>query len=68
MLLLAQLAGYSLLSWIIIAILVAGAVAVLVVVLKQFGVAIPPFVVTIFWILVAVVIGVVAVKFIAGLV
>lgn len=61
---LAQLAGYSLLHWIILIMVVAGAVAILYIVLRRLGITIPDWVVSIFWVIVVVIVGVAAVKII----
>lgn len=50
--------------WLIV---IAAIVAVVVVVLRQLGVSIPPFVVTILWIVAAAVLGVLAIRVLAGL-
>lgn len=66
--LLAQIAGgYSLIQIAIFVVVILGVVGIVLVVAKQMGVAIPPFIITIFWIVLAVVIGIVAIKFIASL-
>lgn len=57
--------GYTPLQLIIIAIVIAGAIAVLYTVVTYLGIAIPTFVVRIFWIIVIVVVGVFAVKLLA---
>ncbi len=61
-LVLAQLAGVSLLHLLIAIIVIAGAVAITVVVVKAMGVSIPQWVIHILWILGVVVIGVLALK------
>jgi hypothetical protein len=63
MALFAQLGGYSVLQLLLIVIVIAAAVAITVVVLRQMGMAIPPFIITILWILVAAFVGVVALVF-----
>lgn len=66
--LLAQMAGgYSLIQIAIFVIVIAGIIGIVLVVTKQMGVAIPPFIITICWILLAVVIGVIAIKFLASM-
>lgn len=67
-LLLAQagLAGFGLIHWLIVALVVAGCIGIAFVVAKQAGINIPPFIITIGWIILAVVIGVVAIKFLAS--
>lgn len=64
---LAQMAGFSVGHWVIVIIVVAVVVGIMFVCLQQFGVAIPTFVIRIFWICVAAVIGVMAVKFLLSL-
>lgn len=64
---LAQLAGYSLIQIAILAIVIAGIIGVVVVITKQVGVAIPPWFIAILWIVVAVAIGVFAVRLLASL-
>lgn len=51
----------------IVIIVVAAIIAVVFVALRQMGVAIPGFVITIFWILVTAVVCVLAVKFLVGM-
>lgn len=46
-------------TWIII---VAAIVAIVVVICRQMGVAVPPFIVTILWIILAAIVGVMAIK------
>jgi hypothetical protein len=68
-LILAQvLAGGGIASWAVWIIIVAAIVAIVVVICRQMGVAIPPFVVTILWIILAAVIGVLAIKFLLSVV
>lgn len=52
--------------WAIILIVIAGIVGIAYVVFRQAGIAIPGFVVTIFWILLACILGILAVKFLVG--
>lgn len=54
--------------WAIIALIVAGIIGILLVVIRQSGVQIPGFIITILWICLAVVIGVVAIKFLLSVV
>lgn len=60
------LAGYTLLDILIFIIVLAACLGVLFVALRQFGVEIPPFLVTIFWIVVCAVAAVLAIRFLAG--
>lgn len=65
-LLLAQsgyLSSMGILGWIIAIIILAGAVAILVVILNRFGIKVPDWIIQILWILFAVVVGVVAIRF-----
>ena len=65
----AQLAtSYTLIQWIIIAIVFAGIIGIALVVIRQAGIAIPGWVINILWIVLAVVVAVVAIKFLAGLI
>lgn len=57
--------GATIVHWVIIALVIAGVIGIAYVVAQQAGVAIPPFIVKIFWIVLAVVIGVVAISFLA---
>lgn len=50
--------------WIII---IAAICAIVFVVLRKFGMAVPDFVVSIFWIIVAAVVGILAIKFVVSL-
>lgn len=59
--------AFGLVQWIIIAIVIAGIIGVAMVVAKQAGIVIPGFIVTIFWIVLAVFVGVIAIKFLAQL-
>jgi hypothetical protein len=52
----------------VLAIVVAAIVGVVYVVLSRAGVTVPPFVVTIFWIVVAAIVGVFAVKLLIGII
>lgn len=53
--------------WAIIAIVIAGVIGIVFVAAKQAGVAIPGFVITIFWILVCCIVAIVAIKLLAGM-
>lgn len=57
----------SIVSWIIIAMVIAGIVGIAIIVARAAGISIPPWVIQIFWICLAVVVGVVAIKFLIGL-
>lgn len=68
MLLLAQaIAGMSILKMIIIVIVIAAAIGIMLVALKQFGVQLPPWLMTIFWIVVVAIVAIFAVKLVWGL-
>jgi hypothetical protein len=60
-------AAWGIIQWAIAVVVVAGVIGIVVVCLKQFGLEIPAFVKLIFWICLCVVIGVVAIKFVASL-
>lgn len=66
-LVLAQIGAWSIAQWAIAIIVICGIVAVVVLVTRQMGVTIPPFFVNILWIVLAVVIGVLAVRFLADM-
>jgi len=67
-LLLAQAAGgASLLQYIIVAIIVIAAIAILYAVARHFSVTIPPVLIFIFWVLVIAAVAVFAVKFLWGM-
>lgn len=57
----------SIVSWIIIAMVIAGIVGIAIIVAHAAGITIPQWVIQILWIVLAVVIGVVAIKFLVGL-
>ncbi len=68
MILLSQVAGWGLVGQIAIAVIVVAAiVAVVFIIIRKMGVAIPDWVIQIFWILVLAVVGVLAIKFLLGL-
>ncbi len=64
----AQVASYTLIHWIIVAIVIAGIIGIALVVIRQTGIVIPDWVITIFWIVLVVVVAIVAIKFLAGLI
>jgi len=64
---LAQLAGYSLIHLLIVIIIVAACVGIAMVVLRQAGITVPPFIITIGWIVLAAAVGILAIRFVAGL-
>lgn len=59
--------GLSIIQLIIVCMVIAGAIGILYVVMRQAGVAIPGWAVQIFWIVLVVIVGVVAVKLLASL-
>lgn len=65
---LAQLAAgsYDLIHIIIVCIVLAGIIGIFLVVIRQAGINIPGWVLTILWIVLAVVVAVIAIKFLAG--
>lgn len=60
-------AGMTIVQWLIIALIVAGCIGIAFVVMKQAGITVPPFIITIFWIVLAVFVGVIAIKFLVSL-
>ncbi len=60
--------GYSLVHLVIVAIIVCGVVAVGVIVIRAMGLNIPAWVVQIFWVVVAVVVGILAIHVIVSMV
>lgn len=61
--LLAQVSTWGIANWAIFIIVVAGIVGIVFVVTKQMGIPIPDFFVKILWIILAAVIGIIAIKF-----
>ena len=61
------IAGYSIVNLVIVAIVVAAVIAIGVVAIRQMGLNIPPFVQTIFWIVVVAVFGIFAIKVLLSL-
>lgn len=68
MLLIAQgIAGWTILHYIVVFIVVCAAIGIMYVALAKFGVTIPDWVVKIFWIVVVAFVAIVAIKFLWGL-
>jgi hypothetical protein len=65
--LLAQLGGYSIAQIAIAVLIILGVVGIVWAVTKHLGIAIPPIVVTIFWIVFAVALGIMAIRFLMSL-
>lgn len=61
-------AGFTIVHWLIIALIVAGCIGIAFVVMRQAGIVVPPFIITIFWIVLAVFVGVIAIKFLVSLI
>jgi len=57
--------GPIIVHWVVLILVIAGVIGIAYVVTKQAGITIPGFIVQIFWIVLAVVIGVVAITFLA---
>lgn len=67
-LILAQtLSGLSIAQWAIIILVAAGIIAIVAIVLRQLNVAVPAFIIQILWVLLAVIIGVLAIKFLLSI-
>ncbi|CEF48303.1 unnamed protein product [uncultured bacterium] len=62
------IAGMSLVQLLVLIIVVGGAIAITYIILQQMGIAIPDWLVRIFWVIVAVVIGIFAIQFVMSLV
>lgn len=62
-----KLSGMSLTRLAILALVVAGCIAIVLIILPVIGIAVPAFVVKILWVLFAVLVGIVAIKFIVSL-
>lgn len=62
-----RLSELSLVQWAILIVVIAGIVGIVLVCLRQFNIAIPQFVINILWIVLCVVVGVLAIKFIASM-
>jgi hypothetical protein len=60
--------GAGIIQLVIIAIIIAGVVGIAIVVARAAGVNVPPWAIQIFWIVIAVLVGVVAIKFLASLI
>lgn len=65
--LLVQVLPWSIPQIVIAFIVIAAVVAIMYVALRQFGIAIPPWVIQIFWIVVVAVVAIVAIKFLLTL-
>ncbi len=65
---LAQIAGYGLIQWVIVAIVLAGIIGIAMVVVRQTGIGVPDWVFQILWIVLVVVVAVVAIRFLAGMI
>ena len=59
--------GYSLVQLLIIVVIIAACVGIVYIALQQFGVAIPPFAIAIFWICVCAFVAIAAIRFIASM-
>lgn len=65
--LLAQVSAGGIAYWAIILIAIAGIIGIVLVIVRQAGVTIPPFIIQILWIILAVVVGILAIKFIMSI-
>jgi|GEM_PF-6483284 hypothetical protein len=66
--LIAQAAGgYSIVQLLIIVIIIAACIGIMFVALRQFGVTIPPFIITIFWIVVCAFVAIFAIRFVMSM-
>ena len=62
-----RLSELSMIQWAILIVVIAGIVGIVLVCLRQFGIQIPDFIVKILWIILCVVVGVLAIKFVASM-
>ena len=67
MLAVALLGGYSLVQIAIAIVIIAAIVALVTIALRQFGVAIPPWVIQVFWVIVVTIVIILAIRFISSL-
>lgn len=63
----ASLSSLTIVQWAILIVVVAGIIGIVLVCLRQFGIGIPGFVTQIFWILLCVIVGVLAIRFLASM-
>jgi len=61
------IATWGLIQWIVALIIICGIIAIMYIILGVLGYTIPPWVIRIFWICVAVVVAIFAIKFLASL-
>jgi hypothetical protein len=64
---LAPIATWGLVDIIIAVVIIAAIIGIMYVALRQFGVAIPQWAVTIFWICIVAIVAIFAIRFVAGL-
>jgi hypothetical protein len=62
-----KVSGMSLFRLAIVAVVIAGIAAIVMIILPQIGITVPAFIIKILWIIFVVVIGVVAIKFVWSL-
>lgn len=62
-----MIGAYSIIQVALFLVVILGIVGVVLVIARQMGVQIPQYIVTIFWIILAVIVGVIAIKFLASL-
>lgn len=61
------LIGFNIVHWVILIIVVAAIIGILFVALRQFGIAIPAWLIQVFWIVVAAIVCIGAIKLIASM-
>ncbi len=64
---LAQIGGGTIVHWVVLIIIICAVVGIMFVALREFGVTIPDFVVKIFWIVIAAVLAIAAIKLILSM-
>lgn len=61
------IAGYSLIQLVIMLIVVCGVIGVLIVVMRQTGISVPPWIATIAWIVAVCFVAILAIRFLASM-
>ena len=61
------LRGWGFVDFLVLIVIIAACVAIMYVALRQFGIAIPPWVIQIFWIVVVACVAIFAIRFVATL-
>lgn len=62
-----NVAGFTIVNWIVLAIIVLACIGIALAAARQFQIPIPPFVIQVFWICVVAFLAIVAIKFLVSL-